>query len=131
VPRGGLAADAGAAAALERAVGTGGAVMNCKPKQRAWIDVPRTPLTIALGMDQIDGHVVETQCVHPGSPAGDPQWIVEPPQSIKVPRDVRARNATVAAGTIFRFEGIPDSYLRPFEDFPPEELEQLQRELTS
>jgi hypothetical protein len=109
----------------------GGFVMNCKPKQRAWIDVPRTPQTIALGIDQIHGHVVETQSLHPGSPAGDPQWIVEPPQQCRVPADVHARNASVAAGTVMKFLGIPDSYLRPFEDFPPEELEQLQRELTS
>jgi hypothetical protein len=109
--------------------------MNCKPKQRAWIDVPRTPQTLALGLDQIYGHVVETQSLHPESPAGDPQWIVEPPQSCRVPRDVHARNASVVAGTVLKLQGIPDSYLRPFDDFPPEELrdlqEQLQRELTS
>lgn len=107
--------------------------MNCKPKQRAWINVPRTPQTIALGIDQIHGHVVETICLHAGSPIGDPQWIVEPPQQCKVPRDVHGRNATVAAGTVMKFLGVPDSYLRPFDDFPPEELrdlqEQLQREL--
>jgi hypothetical protein len=105
--------------------------MNCKPKQRAWIVVPRTPQNVALGIDQIHGHVVETQSVHPGSPAGDPQWIVEPPQSCKVTRDVHGTNGSVAGGTIVRLEGVPDSYLRPFDDFPPEELEQLQRELVS
>jgi hypothetical protein len=109
--------------------------MNCKPLQRAWINVPRTAQTLALGIDQIHGHVVETKYVHPGSPAGDPQWVVEPPQSCRVPRNVHARNASVAEGTLLKFQGIPDSYLRPFDDFPPEELrdlqEQLQRELTS
>jgi len=109
--------------------------MNCKPNQRAWIDVPRTPQTIALGIDQIHGHVVETKFLHPDSPGGEPQWIVEPPQSCTVPRDVHGRNASVAAGTVMKLLGIPDSYLRPFDDLPPEELrhlqEELQRELTS
>lgn len=109
--------------------------MNCKPKQRAWINVPLTPMNLALGIDQIHGHVVETQSIHPDSRPGDPQWIVEPPQSCRVPRDVHARNATLGAGSIFNMRGIPDSYLRPFDDFPPEDLanlvDELQRDLVS
>lgn len=109
--------------------------MNCKPKQRAWINVPRTPDFLAMGLDQIHGHVVQTVSLHPESPFGEPQWIVEPPQRCVVPRDVRCRSGLLKAGTVFNFQGVPDAMLRPFDDFPPEELDdlvdQLQRELVS
>lgn len=103
--------------------------MNCRPNQLAWIDVPRTPQNIALGIDQLQGHVVMTKSLHPDSPASDPQWVVEPPQSCKVPRDVHARNASVAAGTIVHLRGVPDSFLRPFEDLPPEVFDEQMRVL--
>jgi hypothetical protein len=103
--------------------------LNCRPGQVCWIDVPRDLLNLALGMNQIHGHVVRTRWIHPASPVGDPQWVVNPPQSCTVPRDVHARNASVAAGTVLKFQGVPDSYLRPFDDMPPELFEEQQRVL--
>jgi hypothetical protein len=94
--------------------------MNCRANQWAWINVPRTRQNVALGIVQIHGHVVFTKAIHPDSPAADPQWIVEPPQRCVVPRDVHGRNMSIEAGTVVNFQGVPDSFLRPFEDLPPE-----------
>jgi hypothetical protein len=101
--------------------------MNCRREQLAWIDVPRTRQNVALGMDQIHGHVVRTKAIHPRSPAADPQWIVEPPQRCTVPRDVHGRNMSIAAGTVMNFQGIPDSFLRPFDDLLPDLVDGEQR----
>jgi hypothetical protein len=103
--------------------------MNCRSEQLAWIDVPRTRQNVALGVDQIHGHVVCTKAIHPRSPTEDPQWIVEPPQRCVVPRAVHGRNMSIEAGTVMNFQGIPDSYLRPFEDLPPELFDEQQRVL--
>ena len=105
--------------------------LNCKPGQRAWICVPNTEQARKVGLDQVHGHVVQTVKLHPGAPASESTWIVDPPQSCKVPGFIRSQIGVVVPGTVLRFEGVPDAYLRPFDDFPPEELEQLQRELVS
>jgi hypothetical protein len=103
--------------------------MNCRPNQLAWIDVPRTARYVALGVVQLQGHVVMTKRVHNGSPPNDPQWVVEPVQRCVVPRDVRGTNGSVAAGTVMTLAGVPDSFLRPFKDLPPELFEEQQRVL--
>ena len=105
--------------------------MNLIPGQWAWIDCPRTPRVLALGIDQLHGHVVQLVGLHPEAPGGERQWVVDPPQKCKVPEDIHANGVSVRKGTVFNFEAVPEPYLRPFKDFPPEELRTLQRELAS
>ncbi len=111
--------------------------LNCKPGQRAWINVtPQTPQIRALGIDRLHGHVVQVVGLHPKGSVMGPQWVVDPPQWCVVPFDVRRHDGSVMypAGIRFNFEAVPDAYLRPFDDFPPEEeglrdrLEELERE---
>ncbi len=104
--------------------------MNCKPGQMAWIDIPRTRANVALGLDQLQGHIVQTKALHPAFPVGQPIWTVEPPQSVRIPATCSSIGG-LRAGDVLHCWGIPDAFLRPIEDFPPEELVDLQRELVS
>jgi hypothetical protein len=108
--------------------------LNCKPEQPAWICVPRTPQTEALGMVQLHGHVVVTKGLDPRvNPAA---WVVEPQQSHRVVGPIPPRLVgRVKEGDKLIADCIPDAWLRPFNDLAPAEIEQLRneinRELTS
>ncbi len=107
--------------------------LNCKPEQMAWIDIPRTRSNATLGLDQLQGHVVQTKRLHPAFPADTPTWIVEPPQSVRIPASFQdiGSGCRMNAGDVLHAAGIPDAYLRPFEDLSPQEFEDLARELTT
>ncbi|WP_290906286.1 hypothetical protein [Aquabacterium sp.] len=106
--------------------------MNCKPGQMAWIDFPRDERSLAMGLDQLQGHVVQVLALHPKSPQAAPVWIVEPPQAVVIRSDVLFRNGDVLyAGDVRPCEGIPDAFLRPLQDFDPEELRERHEELVS
>lgn len=102
--------------------------LNCKPGQRAWIRIPQTSQYKAIGLTQIDGHVVQTVRVHPNSLEADPVWIVDPPQTTVAPQDFSCQHGTVRAGETMYLSGVPDRFLRPFDDLPPEELQDVEQE---
>jgi hypothetical protein len=107
--------------------------LNCRPGQWAWIDVPRTPQHEAFGVTQLYGHVVQVHqvvrhCEHQG-----PIWEVSPKQHWKTTRACTfdaAPGQRAAAGHPFSTSWIPDIWLRPIDELPPEEIERLQAELT-
>lgn len=102
--------------------------LNCKRDQLAWIVIPRTPANLALGLDQLQGNVVKTVCLHPDVPANRAVWIVNPPQSVRIQRAATFMNGCLRAGEVMNCTGIPDEYLRPFDDIPPEDLQDLELE---
>lgn len=104
--------------------------MNCRPHQRAWICVPRIPTTQRLGLDALHGHVVETKYVHHESPADDPCWVVDPPQWAQA-RGPFPEGFPLKAGERLECVSVPDSWLRPFEDFPPEQLQDERHEVSA
>jgi hypothetical protein len=103
--------------------------LNCKPGQMAWIDMPRTRQNEVLGLTQLHGHVVKAvRLLAPGPRFPNPTWEVEPPQAVRVAGPVPAC-FKLQPGDSLVAEGIPDSWLRPFEDLPAEDIERLVREL--
>jgi hypothetical protein len=110
--------------------------LNCKPDQQAWICIPRTPVNEFMGIVQLHGHVVTTRRLVDVGAEPTPSWEVDPPQVCTVVGPVPLQFASnFWRGKLIRVAAIPDAYLRPFKDFPPEELrdlrDELQRELTS
>jgi hypothetical protein len=102
--------------------------MNCKPGQLAWIVVPKEQNL--RGIEQLNGRVVRTVALLPC--VGEPVWEVTPRQSVKMTQDsLDARGQVLRAGDTLVADGIPDSYLRPFD--PNSEPEQIseQRELVT
>lgn len=86
--------------------------MNCKPDQLAWIVVPRAYL--GTGLEQIDGHVVKT--VRMLNSLSVPVWVVTPTQTVTFRRfSIDDKGNTLLPGETGRAEGIPDSWLRPFD----------------
>ena len=102
--------------------------LNCKPGQRAWISIPQTQQYKAIGLTLIDGHVVQTIQLHPRSQPSDPIWIVDPPQSTVAPRTFMSQYGVVHAGGKLHLDGVPDRFLRPFDDIPPEDLQEREHE---
>lgn len=107
--------------------------LNCRAGQLAWIDVPRDRAAEALGSTQLQGRVVRTVRLKACPPFPEPAWQVEPPQAVRVVGPVPP-SLGVKPGDVLAAEAIPDAWLRPFEDLPPQEVEQpglLVPELTS
>lgn len=98
--------------------------LNCRPEQAAWICVPVNPGTAALGMIRLHGHVVVTKRLLSDP---EPTWAVEPNLTTTTTRAIGGE----PAGTKLLVRGIPDAWLRPFKDFPPQELQVDERELTT
>ena len=86
--------------------------MNCKPKQLAWISVPRA--YVGSGLEQLNNHVVKTielTCHLP-----EPTWRVTPRQVVTFATpSVDRTGQRIAAGETMWTEEIPDSFLRPFD----------------
>jgi len=98
--------------------------LNCKPKQRAWICVPKRPELLHLGLDQLNGHVVQTEHILPlDSPAG-PIWKVDPPQACVQQINIQTPLGKLSIDRPVRLLGVPDAWLRPFDDLPPEDVDQ-------
>lgn len=104
--------------------------LNCKPGQLAWIDVPRQPDLLAIGMTQLHGHVVRAEQLLPAVPGIAEQWQVSPPQSFRMPNAMTTPVGTIPAGALVHVGGIPDSWLRPFGELSQDELEKLVKELS-
>ncbi len=100
--------------------------MNCARGQWAWIDVPRDAGNKLLGLTQLQGHVVRTVRLLTGVGITSSTWKVDPPQRCRVNGLV----GPLKPGDVMNLLGIPDAYLRPFPDLPPEELEQLVKEVS-
>lgn len=86
--------------------------MNCKPRQLAWIVVP--PQHHGSGMEQIDGHVVQTLRLLQGH--SQPVWEVTPTQVVTFRRrETDDRGQVLRPGETCTADGIPDAWLRPFD----------------
>lgn len=105
--------------------------LNCKPGQRAWICVPRTQQNEATGLVQLHGMVVQTQQLHPRSRPEWPFWIVSPAQTTIVPHSFISQYGPILKGTVLTVDGVPDEYLRPFDDLPPEGIEESALEMAT
>lgn len=103
--------------------------LNCRPNQWAWIDVPRTPVDLAMGLDQVHGHVVKTERLEMCGPLRRPAWSVTPTQTCVPPGPI-PEGVPLEAGQRLVLSHVPDAWLRPLDDLPPEEIEALQRELS-
>lgn len=99
---------------------------RCKPGQLATIHVQDTLVNRALGLTQLQGHVVRTLrlCQHPGlRPADGPCWEVDPPQRCQVVGPLPPGAAPhLHPGRWVELMAVPDAWLRPFNDFTPDEL---------
>jgi hypothetical protein len=107
--------------------------LNCQPEQLVWIDVPHTRRNEASGLTMIHGHVVTTKrMVVDDSPEG-PRWSIDPPQrtTLQWPMRTEKSRELMDRGTVLQVLELPDAWLRPFKDLPPEQLLELQRELMS
>lgn len=86
--------------------------MNCKPGQMAWIVVPKAQNL--RGIEQLNGRVVRTVTLLPGF--REPVWAVTPAQAVTITQPcVDPNGAVLHAGDTAVADGIPDSYLRPFD----------------
>jgi hypothetical protein len=89
--------------------------MNCKPKQLAWIKVPKA--LSRGGVEQLHNRVVETQSLV--SNVAEPTWTVKPDQVIQVTVPIRDAGGTHAMpGQNYEVFGIPDGWLVPLRGNP-------------
>lgn len=102
--------------------------LNCKPGADGVDQDSGLAEEQGHGPHADNGHVVKCVHMHPESPADLHVWVVDPPQWVVVQAHMRARNGFLVAGSRHRLEGVPDEFLRPFDDLPPEEIERLMRE---
>ncbi|MGE4241748.1 hypothetical protein [Ramlibacter sp.] len=106
--------------------------LNCRPQQLAWVAVPRTPHNLRWGLDQIDGHVVRTvRLVGPDDPVNGPCWDVTPSQCVTLVRRVVSPLGEVTATDVYECVGIPDAWLRPFDETPAAEAAPRAEELST
>lgn len=89
--------------------------MNCKPKQLAWIKVPKA--FARGGVEQLHNRVVETQSLVPN--VAEPTWNVAPDQVIELSTPIRDAGGTRAVpGQRYEVLAIPDSWLVPLRGDP-------------
>lgn len=102
--------------------------MNCKRDQLAWIVVPKGQNL--RGIEQLNGRVVRTVTLLSGFP--EPVWAVTPPQAVTITQDCKDPHGQVLhPGDTAVADGIPDSYLRPFDPNSEPEQTNGQRELVT